>query len=213
MLRAIKKLQVEPAYIIDVGANEGQFSCAASFWYPDAEIISFEPNPSIHVKLVKRVRRLEGCMTEQLAVGQTCGEVDFNLSAHTHASSVLEVSDEQRAIVPSASVHRRIRVPMTTLDEYFAGKILPRPVLLKLDVQGLERQVLEGGKRILDQTDFLLVESSFRQMYKGEPLFSEMYDYVAGLGYSIVAPVGTLKDSSHVIVQADLLWRRSSLKL
>ena len=97
---------------------------------------------------------------------------------------------------------------MTTLDIFTQGKIWPGPILLKLDVQGFEKKVLQGATGFLPKVDYLLFECSYQALYEGEPLFADMYAFVQSLGYELVAPVGFLENEDHVFLQADLLWRR-----
>jgi hypothetical protein len=53
-----------------------------------------------------------------------------------------------------------------------------------------------------------LFECSYQALYEGEPLFEEMYHFVRSLGFELVAPVGSLENEQHVMLQTDLLWRR-----
>ncbi len=210
MVGALRSLRVPVATVFDVGANEGQFAGAVGYWYPAAKIISFEPSPATFKKLQVHTKKLRQATLEQTAVGDKKGTLDFYVSKHTHASSALVVSREQAAFNPDTAETTKISVPVTTLADYAAGKSWPKPLLLKLDVQGFERKVLEGMGSFVEQVDYLLFECSYRPMYENEPLFAEMHDYVRGLGFEIVAPVGYLEDDSHVMVQTDLLWKKRS---
>jgi hypothetical protein len=116
------------------------------------------------------------------------------------------------AMRPETANVNMVMVPVTTLARFAAGRSWPRPLLLKLDVQGYERHVLEGAGAFLGEVDYLLFECSYRPLYKGESTFHDMYEYVRGLDFELLAPVGLLEDSNHVMVQADLLWKRSRAK-
>jgi tRNA G46 methylase TrmB len=45
MCRAVRSLVGQPATVFDVGANQGQFACAAAWWFPETQIVAFEPSP------------------------------------------------------------------------------------------------------------------------------------------------------------------------
>jgi FkbM family methyltransferase len=194
--------------IVDVGANQGQFAVAAAWWFPQASIVSFEPAAAVFQQLRRNTARLDRIEAIPSAVGDHSGELDFFEAEYSHASSALAATETQRRLREDTGRGRRTRVPVTTLDEAMRLRQVPAPVLLKLDVQGFERKVLEGARAFLPSVDFLLFECSYRAMYVGEPLFAEMYGFVSSLGYELVAPVGQLDDGNHVILQSDLLWAR-----
>lgn len=196
------------ATVFDVGANQGQFAGAAAWWFEKAEIVSFEPSPSVFQSLCNNLAKVKNIEFVQSAVGDKEGEIEFFENAYSHASSVLRVDNAQVAMLPETGEERKILVPITTLDRFCEGRSWPRPLLLKLDVQGYERKVLEGARRFLGSVDYLLFECSYRPMYQGEPLFAEMYRFVTELDFEPIAPVGFLENENHLMVQTDLLWRR-----
>ncbi len=85
---------------------------------------------------------------------------------------------------------------------------LKQPALLKLDVQGFEKEVLKGATNTLNKIDYLLFEASFVTMYKGEPLFEEMHTYVKEIGFELIAPIGFLQSENLQILQMDMLYKR-----
>lgn len=208
MCQAVNGLVRAPATIFDVGANQGQFAGAAAKWFPYARIVSFEPSPKVFPMLRKNTAALENIELVQSAMGDKAGELEFFENEYSHASSALPVTATQTALRPETGRVKKIKVPVATLDGFASGQEWVGPILLKLDVQGYEKRVLEGGRSFLSQVDYLLFECSYRALYEGEPLFAEMYAYVSSLGFELVAPVGYLEDESHVMLQTDLLWRR-----
>jgi FkbM family methyltransferase len=208
MCQAVKSLVGAPASVFDVGANQGQFAGAAAWWFPDSQIVSFEPSPSVFPSLQRNVAKIRKLSLVQSALGDRAGELEFFENQYSHASSALPVTEEQKALRPETANTRKITVPITTLDLFTAGQTWPRPLLLKLDVQGFEKKVLDGAGAFLEQVDFLLFECSYRALYEGEPLFQEMYAHVRSLGFELVAPVGFLENEDYVMLQTDLLWRR-----
>ncbi len=87
---------------------------------------------------------------------------------------------------PELAVIGRERVRITTLDalarrHYPAGDRL----FLKLDVQGYERNVLEGGRDSLDRVVGLRAELSVLKCYEGEPLLCDMLPYLYDLGFKL----------------------------
>ncbi len=194
--------------IIDAGANQGQFAIAANYFYPNAHIHSFEPLPDVFPVLQQNTRRLNAITTYNIALGNTNGKLEFYSNAYSHASSALHVSELQKSMLPKTADSHSIEATVQRLDDLHQTIQLNSPVLLKMDVQGFEKEVLKGATNILTQIDYLLFESSFVQLYDGEPLFDEMHSFVKELGFELIAPVGFLQTEKLQILQMDLLYKR-----
>ena len=141
MLKALKLYDLEPDYILDVGANVGQFAIAAANTFPDASIVSFEPNPACASAWDKITERYPNISLQGVALGQAIGELPFNINSHSHASSLLELADEHKQAFPDALVEKTITVPVRRLSEFIGSEMKDKAVLLKLDVQGYEKSV------------------------------------------------------------------------
>jgi hypothetical protein len=60
------------------------------------------------------------------------------------------------------------------------------PDYLKLDVEGAELQVLEGGERATRNTLVLDLEVEFAPLRAGQPLFAEVDTYLRGHGWKLL---------------------------
>ncbi|MES2519122.1 MAG: FkbM family methyltransferase [Bacteroidota bacterium] len=194
--------------IIDVGANIGQFGVACSKFYPNAQIYCFEPVPETFEKLKSNTEGTKNIKVYHSALGNADGTIDFFQNEHSHASSALEVSKEQKEAIPETATYKKISVQVEKLDNFIFSKKLEEPIFLKLDVQGFEKQVLLGADLFLNSVDYLLLEMSFVPMYENEPLFDEMHDYIRNKGFKLISPVGVLPTNSNQILQMDMLYQR-----
>ncbi|MFB6457187.1 FkbM family methyltransferase [Chitinophaga sp. Hz27] len=194
--------------IIDVGANKGQFALAAAYKFPHAKILSFEPLPDVYQTLKQNTKKADQVSAYNYALGSKDGMLKFYSNNYSHASSALEVSEELIALEPGAAHTVLTEVPVMRLDNVIEQHPVVGPVLLKMDVQGFEKEVLLGAENCLQQIDYLLFETSFVALYKGEPLFDEMHHFVKSLGFEFIAPVGFLQSGKLQILQMDLLYKR-----
>ena len=80
----------------------------------------------------------------------------------------------------------RIEVPIRRLDGVLEGRVLQRPVLVKLDVQGFELEVLAGGVETISRSSALVIEQSFDGVYDAQPLFGESHAYLVDAGWRLV---------------------------
>ena len=201
LVQGLRLAGLDFATVLDVGANIGQFTAAVQGTWPAAGVVAFEPLPDAAGAL----RRRRGVEVHQVALGDHDGTTVFYPHAYSLSSSTLPVvaGVQDRAW---AKEGEPIDVPMQRLDTVLAGETLAGPVLLKLDVQGLEPAVLAGAPVTLKQVDALLVEVAFERSYQDQPLFPEVHRVIEEAGWGHVQPLDWRVEGGR-IVEADLLYR------
>jgi len=213
MLDDLRRQGVLPATVIDVGANVGQFACAALRLLRPRKVHVFEPLPGAVDALRRRLGAEAGVEIHPVALGAAPSDLTLHVNAHTHSSSFLALGEGHRVAFPEATYVGEETVSVRTLDAELTGADLPRPMLIKLDVQGYERWVLEGAPRTLAKADWVVLETSFRPLYEGEPTFLEMVSYMNGHGFRLLRPVGWLVvPETGEVLQCDALFGRAPLE-
>lgn len=209
LVDALRRQKIAPRTIIDVGANAGQFAVAAAKLLAPAKLYAFEPIPEVCELLKKNTAAIPQVEAAALALGEAEGRREFHLNSYSLSSSILSLARSHLEAFPDAREVATIDVQMSTLDIVFAGKELAPPVLLKLDVQGYEAKVIEGGKATLARTRWVVAETSLRPLYEGEPLFLDLVEMMAAAGFRFLRPVGWLSDPrSGEVLQLDALFER-----
>src|ERR1022692_3664060 len=79
--------------IIDVGANEGQFSDKIRVLFPDAQIYAFEPLPDVYEKLNNNFQRDNKFRAINLGLGIDQGQFEFEQNEYSPSSSFLSLTD------------------------------------------------------------------------------------------------------------------------
>jgi FkbM family methyltransferase len=194
--------------ILDVGANVGQFARAAALHFPDAIIYSFEPLFDVFSELQKNTRKKKKIKAFNYALGNHNGQISFHLNKYTRLSSSLSIhksNDNPRYRENKTSL---IKVDILRLDELKIQLNIPPPVLLKIDVQGMEMEVLKGSVDLLSQIDFILMEVPLDQLYDSQPMFDELHCFTSKLGYKLIAPLFLNKGKKGRIIEMDVLYKK-----
>ena len=135
--------------VFDVGANIGAFSVPLSkIVGPRGTLVCFEPLRHLSQILSANLalNELTNAHVQNVAVGRETGKVPIPLLNYEEmgnygAYSLLEQQDWTQV--------RHETVPQVTLDDFlpFVGNVCPR--LIKIDVEGMELDVLEGAATLL----------------------------------------------------------------
>lgn len=139
MAFVLHALRAEDLFV-DVGANVGSYSVLAAK-VVGARVVAFEPIPAAHAAL--RDNLALNAIESHVELRRTCvgaepGEVRMTTQLDTtnHVIASTTAGTGTRATIP---------VPVETLD----GVLHAAPFLLKLDVEGYEREVLRGAAATL----------------------------------------------------------------
>lgn len=207
MVSKIKKEGLIPKTVIDVGANVGQFAVAAWKIFDNPILYSFEPDPDIFQKLSVNLKQNMNSKRFQIALGSEICNVEFHVNNYSLASSVLPLGQGHKSAFPSIKEERIIKVPMSTLDSIFRENPIIPPCLLKIDVQGYEDNVILGGKDIMHNVDFVIMETSFSSLYGGDKQFPYMLNLMSEQGFSFSHPIDfSISDTTGQIIQMDCLF-------
>lgn len=150
---------------VDVGANVGFYSLTiAERVGPSGKVIAFEPGP-------KTVERLRGHVARNPSVG---ARVDVRQVAVSDRSGTCVLHDygagdsgklSGRSNGNAAAV-ARVEVRQATLDEELSGQT---PSLIKIDVEGLEPEVLLGARQTLRRARPVVVIEVSPKWYADRP--------------------------------------------
>lgn len=204
----LKRIAPSLNYIIDVGANSGQFSKVASHHYPEAKMDVFEPLPNLYPKVAKMFERNKNITTHNLALGNESGTIKFNQNEFGHISSILDISTDN-VHYPKGKASNEINVEIKTLDSVSAYEQAGKgKSLLKLDVQGYELEVLKGGDKTLKNLDYILIEANLEQLYTNQPTFTEVNNYLNSKGFELTGMLDFNLGFQNKYIEIDLLYRK-----
>jgi FkbM family methyltransferase len=162
-------------YVVDLGANEGQWANAFLDLISPEKLIMIEPNPVAFARLQKKFGGRSQVELHNVAVGEANGVTTLRVTRDSTGASVLRPRDEMRELIGGNwAVESEVECPLRTLDTLVSA--LPEISLLKIDVQGYEKEALAGAAETLRKTKFLLVELNYMPQYVGGSWLAEIHE-------------------------------------
>lgn len=185
--------------VYDIGAHRGLWTTHMhKRVLPNANFILFEANP-IHSEYLKSLNF--PYYISALTANET-GDVDFystdDLAGSTGGSIYKENTSHYEAI-------QARKIKATTLNILVDRHNLPIPDFIKIDTQGAEIDVIEGGIEIFKRAKFILIELPILEYNQGAPTFDTYNNKLAELGFYPVS-ISEIHKFGSVIIQLDFLF-------
>lgn len=194
--------------IVDGGAYKGEIADRFLALFPEATVYAFEPTPHRAVKLAAKYEAHPRVTVHPLALGREDGEAVLNITVGNTFTSLLHPTERLSAAHGERTrVVEQVRIPVVRLDSMFQAP----PEILKLDVQGNERNVLEGAGALLPGIKVLNLEVAFEHLYAGEPLFHELEAFLTSCGFELHALYEPRMGAHGRIVSADAVFVNRSI--
>lgn len=136
---------------IDIGANEGLYTLLAAARVEEAgKVVAIEPSPREFERLCSNIESnsfSSRTVVIDQALGSEAGWASFAVAAEEHGGQNAFVD----LIAPNISIAQVRATPLLTLD-MIAARLQPRRIdFVKLDVEGAEVEVVEGGMMVLEE--------------------------------------------------------------
>jgi FkbM family methyltransferase len=203
LLQQAKSVGLSPTTVIDVGAAYGSFSLECCSVFPEAQYVlvealeEFEPFIKAAIKSIAKAEYLLS------AAAAESGEITMNVHADLVGSSIYR-EQEGFAVdgIPRA-------VPAVTLDQLIQDYQLRAPFLIKIDVQGAELDVLRRAEKILEDTEYIILEVSFFEILKQGAKFYDVVTFMKSKGFVVYDVCGLqYRPLDNALSQADIAFVR-----
>lgn len=159
-----------PRVIVDAGANVGLTSVYFAHRFPNARIIAIEPEAHNFALLASNVAEYPNVVPVKAALWHSHTVVDLFDPGVGPWGYVVGCADD-------CSGRWRQRTDTVTLDAVMKTYDLDRVDLLKMDIEGSEREVLADPHAWIDRVDALIVELHERK----KPGCTRVFEAVAPL--------------------------------
>ena len=201
--------------VLDVGANAGQYGIEIRRGGYSGRIVSFEPASETFARLREASQSDALWTARQIALGSEPGTAALNLAANEgKSSSFLDRRDVSFGTTATTRYVGTETVEVSTLE--IVGPEVASDehdrIALKIDVQGLEVEVLDGAGPFLAGVQAIETELSLYPMYEDQPGWRELCDRIEELGFVLFAvDPGYSDPGSGRLVEMDGLFVRSDL--
>jgi len=199
---------------IDAGANSGVYTVLAAK-VKGARVIAFEPVPKTYARLLDNVKLNEIsslALCINIGLAECSGELNFTIS-----------NDATNRVMHKNEIGSSCtKIPVSTLDDQI-NKYAVDPTILKIDVEGYEYFILEGGKKFLanQSLNVIIIElnnSGLRYGYTDEDVALKIqshgfktYNYDANNNKIIYMPTIT-KEKQNTLFIRDINLVKSRLQ-
>lgn len=198
--------------IIDIGANCGQFAKKVLQAFPNADIYCFEPLIGPFQELQKWVNSQEASKITifNLALGdsESMAQMFFCLERND-SSSFLKSTALGETLWPFMKKQELVSVKLTTLDKVMSNlpQLLLSDILIKIDVEGYEDRVIQGGQDTFRKAKACILEISLDKLYKNQASFKKIFLLMDQLGFEYVGNLEQVfaKDSHVIYIDAVFL--------
>jgi len=174
--RLLKQLLPGASVVFDVGANTGQWTKEALKFNPKAEYHCFEPCAETYKALISNSFPAN-VTTNNFALGSSVGELPLFVSAGNSGGNSLY---HRRGIETSSQQQEIVRID--TLDDYCERTGIHKIDFVKVDVEGHELCVLQGGSHMLAHGGIGIVQFEYGGTYiDARVLLKDVFEYVKGI--------------------------------
>jgi FkbM family methyltransferase len=181
-LEAMKRAGVEPRVIYDIGSCVCHWARHARRLWPDARVILFDAlTPAEFLYKQEGYEYHLGVLSDRDGRPVTFYESVESPGGNSYYREDSHVSD---VYYPPSSGRPMVA---RTLDSVIEERGFPLPDLIKIDVQGSEVDIINGGMRAVNHARDLIVELQHEQYNVGAPKVDVSKPYIESLGFECVA--------------------------
>jgi len=192
-----------PTNLFEVGANFAQDAdYLSNKWElsPDSVVV-FEPHPQI----AEKVRSHYNFLVVSKAVSNVNDTMQFN-AVKLENTTNSGISSLLSHTVNDSAENDMIEVEVIRLDDFAAMNSWTKIDFLKIDVEGLTYEVLEGLGSFITNVGCIQIETEYMQIWENQQPQQSVYRLLEASGFQLIDHF-TQMDG----IQADSLWIRSDL--
>ena len=176
---------ISPQVIYDIGACVLHWTNPAKAVWPNAKIIPIEAMYEVGELYTEKGfdQWVGGCLLSDREE-----EVEFyqNLE-HPGGNSLYKENNQLSPLADELFPEKnKIKRRTATLDDIVKMFNLPKPDMIKMDIQGAELKALKGATETLESVEHLILELQHKDYNFGAPKSDEVIEYLKEIGFELV---------------------------
>ena len=174
-------------YVLDVGANTGQFGKEIRSNKYNGYILSFEPLTDAHRILEQHTETdKKWDVYERCAVGKDSGTSNINVSANSVSSSFLNMNETHLTAAPESKIIKTEEVKIFKLSSIISELNLDNEnVFLKIDTQGTELDIIQDLGALIKKFNVVMVEGSLVPLYHKQHTWIDIKNAIEKQNYTL----------------------------
>jgi FkbM family methyltransferase len=184
VLDDIKKAKV----ILDIGTNIGVTNLFFTSQNPNVKVYGFEPHPQTFKRALDNfeANHTGRNFVYNIGLGDRKGVMKlYEVNEHNPGMNRLFADEKEE--------YPYKEVQIETLDSFMKSKGIAAPEFIKIDVEGFEYQVLQGGLETLKAKPVLFIELDDSNLRENNSSASQLVDLLFRIGYSKIFRADNLK--------------------
>ena len=185
LVSVIEKLKIKKGItLIDVGAAGDLIPR----WKKISRYVNyhgFEPDKRSREKLLEKNNTCKSYKIHDKIISNKIGKQKFYLCQGELNSSTFRPNEKLNSLYPFSErfkVKDELFLESTTIDNLK----FENADFIKLDIQGGELDALIGSKKTLNKTLGLEIEVEFQHIYKNQPLFNKVFEFLASKDFAFI---------------------------
>lgn len=175
----LQLLKKDNPIILEIGTNDGQDSEDFINTFKNIQLYCFEPDPRAITRFKNRMKKYSNYKLYEMAISNSNGEIDFHLSGGSNPGMPWYGDWDKSSSIKKPKLHllqhrwcsfnNTIKVETKKLDDWFKEENLESIDFIWVDVQGAEKEMIEGAIETLKKTKYLYTEFDNVELYEGQP--------------------------------------------
>ena len=199
--------------LLDIGANSGQYASEMRGYGYKGNIVSFEPLKDTFEELKATSIKDNNWLVNNYALGDENVTSLINVSGNSVSSSILNMLPSHLNGAPESKYVDKEKIQIKKLDSIFDSFCgVGNKVMMKIDVQGFEKNVLDGADESLNNIEIIQLEMSIVPLYENETTFVDMINYLDDKGFKLFSLENGFCDShTGKLLQVDGIFENSRI--
>jgi FkbM family methyltransferase len=206
----LRDLDIKGQTIYDIGGDAGIFTMFfARSVGKSGKTITFEPNPWCYNRILEHLKlnNFDNVEVHQIALGKKTGKA--TLAVWKSETGTGSLQEDIKASILQEKCSKTIQVEIDSLDSQIITNNLPKPDFVKIDVEGLEMDVLDGMRGIIkDYKPKLFIEIHGVDMQRKIENVQRVVDFLITREYCIyhIESGETITSSNAQIAREESLY-------